>query len=107
MTFPSVRTLGLSLGSVYLLFGVYEVVTHRSDTAGALAFWGVSLLGGGALVIIGTLLRTTRRAWGLAFLTIGALLATNATLWTLLLPIVAVVTVVAAYRADGPAARPA
>jgi hypothetical protein len=107
MTLPSPRTLGLWLGAVYLLFGGYEVITHWGDTAGALAFWGISLLGGGALVIVGTLLRTTRRAWGLALLTIGALLATNATLWTLLLPIVAVVVVVTAYRADGPAVRPA
>lgn len=107
MPLPSVRTLGLSLGAIYLLFGVYEVITHRGDTVGALAFWGISLLGGGALVIVGTMLRATRRAWGLALLTTGALLATNATLWTLLLPIVAVVVVVAAYRADRPAVRAA
>ena len=57
------------------------------------------------LVIVGTLLRPTRRAWGLALLTTGALLATNSTFWTLLLPIVAVVVVVAAYRARRAAGR--
>jgi hypothetical protein len=106
MTLPSSRTLGLSLGTLFVLFGVVEVITHRSDTAGALAFWGLSLLGGGALVLAGTLVRPTRRAWGLTLLTIGAVVATNATVWTLLVPIFAIVTVVAAYRDRGPEAMP-
>jgi hypothetical protein len=100
---PSARTLGLWLGAVYLVFGVIEVYTHRSDTVGALAYWGISLLGGGALVVAGSLLRVTNRTQGLALLTVGVLIATSATLWTLLIPVVALVTVVAAYRADRPA----
>lgn len=55
------RTLGRSLGRLFLLFGVYEVTTHRNDTAGALAFWSLSLLGGGALVLAGPLVRPSRR----------------------------------------------
>ena len=81
-----------------MLFGLIEVITHRNDTAGALAFWGLSLLGGGALVLIGTLLRPTSRAWGLTLLTVGALAGTNATLWTLIVPVLAIITVVTAYR---------
>jgi|SRR5688572_33444082 len=96
------RTLGLSLGMLFVLFGVYEVITHREETADVLAFWGLSLLGGGALVLAGTLVRPTRRALGLTLLTIGAVAATNATLWTLVVPIVAIVTVVAALRDRGP-----
>jgi hypothetical protein len=49
----------------------------------------------------------TRCAWGLTLLTTGALVATNATVWTLLVPIFAIVTVVAAYRDHGPEVRPA
>lgn len=107
MTLPPSRTLGLSLGILFILFGVVEVIAHRNDTAGALAFWGLSLLGGGASVLAGTLVRPTRRAWGLTLLTIGAVVATNATVWTLLVPIFAIVTVVAAYRDHGPEVRPA
>ncbi|WP_406420314.1 hypothetical protein OH809_25630 [Streptomyces sp. NBC_00873] len=58
MPLPSARLLGLSLGALFMLFGVIEVITHRNDTAGALAFWGLSLLGGGSLVLAGTLLGT-------------------------------------------------
>ena len=83
---------------MFLLFGVYEVITHRNDTAGAVAFWGLSLLGGGALVLAGTLARASRRTWGLTLLTIGAVAGTNATLWTLVVPIFAVVAVTAAFR---------
>ena len=107
MTLPPSRKLGLSLGILFVLLGLVEVVTHRNDTAVALAFWGLSLLGGGALVLIGTLVRPTRRAWGLTLLTIGALVATNATVWTLIVPIFAIVTVFAAYRDRGPEVIPA
>lgn len=100
MKVPSARTLGLWLGCVYLVFGVIEVYTHRNDTAGALAYWGISLLGGGALVVFGSLMRATNRTQGLALLTVGVLIAMSATLWTLVIPIFALVTVVAAYRAD-------
>lgn len=103
MTLPSARLLGFSLGAVFILFGVIEVVTHRNDTAVALAFWGISLLGGGALVLAGTVARQTRRNVGLTMLTIGAVVATNATLWTLIIPILAIVTVVAAFRDPSPA----
>jgi hypothetical protein len=98
MDFDTSRTLGTWLGILLLLFGVYEVVTHRSDTAGALAFWGLSLLGGGALVLAGTALRSSRRTWGLTLLTVGALAGANATLWTLVVPLFALVTLVAAFR---------
>jgi hypothetical protein len=107
VSLPSARILGLSLGVLYLAFGVVEVITHRGDTAGALAFWGISLLGGGALVLAGTLVRQSKRALGLTLLTIGAIVATNATIWTLLIPIFAIVTVVAAFRDERLAAASA
>lgn len=106
MRAPSARTLGLVLGAIFLGFGVAEVVTHLDDTAWALAFWGISLLGGGALVIAGTLLRPTRRTLGLTLLSVGALVATNATAWTLAVPVLAVITVVVAFRERGPAGTP-
>jgi len=98
MRAASARTSGLVLGGVFLAFGVLEVVTHRDDSAAALAFWGVSLLGGGGLVIAGTLLLGVHRRTALALLTIGALLAANATVWTLVLPLVTVYVVVRAFR---------
>ena len=107
MTAPSARLLGLSLGALFVAFGALEVVTHLDDTAGALAFWGLSLLGGGALILAGTLVRPAKRSLGLTLLTIGAVVASSATLWTVLIPIFAIVTVVAAFRDRGPAATTA
>lgn len=101
MTAGSSRTPGLVLGGIFLAFGVLEVVTHLDDTAVALAYWAVSLLGGGGLVIAGTLLLRSRRRTALALLTIGALVATNATVWTLVLPLFAVYVVVRAWRDTG------
>jgi hypothetical protein len=102
MHMPSKRTLGLILGAIYLAFGSVEVVTHLDDSALALLFWGGSLLGGGSLVIAGTLLLARRRTLGLTLLTVGALVATNATIWTLLLPLFAVFVVVRAYLDEDP-----
>ncbi len=42
----------------------------------------------------------------MTYLTIGAVVATNATVWTLLVPIFAVDTVIAAYRDHGTEAKP-
>jgi hypothetical protein len=44
---------------------------------------------------------------GPTLLTIGAVAATNAALWTLVVPIFATVTVVAAFRDRGPEVTPA
>ena len=69
----------------------------------AIASRGVSilLLGGGALVLAGTLIRSTKRTMGLVLLTVGALIGSNATIWTLIVPVLALVTVIAAFRDAG------
>lgn len=84
-----------------------RLFARRGDDVGTIAYWGISLLGAGALVSVGTLLRPTRRALGLTLLTVGALMASNATVWTLLLPILAVVTFVMTYRNHEPEVKTA
>jgi len=100
MKLPEARTLGLTLGAIYLGFGTVELYTHRDDTAGALLFWGGSLVGGGALVIAGTLLAERHHALGLSLLTVGAVAGMNATVWTLLIPVLAVLVLVRFYRTE-------
>jgi hypothetical protein len=95
---PATRTLCTCLGGIYLVMGVLEVVTHRDGTAVGLLFWGGSLLGGGALVLAGTVLQPPHRATGLALVTIGTVLGINATLWTVLVPAFAVFVLVRSYR---------
>jgi hypothetical protein len=48
------------------------------------------------------MLREQRRTVGLTILTIGAVAGLNATVWTLVIPVLAIVTLVAAYREDAP-----
>jgi hypothetical protein len=95
---PEARTLGLSLGALYIGMGTVELITHRSDTGDELLFWGGSLVGGGALVLAGALLADARRPLGLTLLTVGAALGMNATLWTILIPVFAVLVLVRSYR---------
>lgn len=98
MKLPEARPLGLTLGTVYVGFGIAEVATHVEDTAFALLLWGGSLLGGGALVLVGTLLRDRHRPIGLSLLTVGTVLGLNATAWTIAIPLFAVFVLVRSYR---------
>jgi hypothetical protein len=105
MTQTLARRLDWALVVVLLLFGVYEVFTHRDDTAGALAFWSISLVGGGGLVWAGLITIPRRRRLGLTMLTIGALSGINATLWTLVVPLLAIAAVVTSFRASAATKR--
>jgi len=84
------------VGVVFLAFGVAEVAVRLLaddpiDPA-ALAFWSISLLGGGALVLLGAFRVGCQSGRGLALLGMGVLLGSIATMWTLVLPVVAVAT---------------
>lgn len=100
MKLPEARPLGLALGVVYVGMGTAELFTHRDDDGSALLFWGGSLVGGGVLIIGGALVVARLRALGLTMLTVGAALGMNATLWTVLVPVLAVLVLVQFYRDD-------
>jgi hypothetical protein len=100
MRLPEAKPLGMTLGMVYLALGVFELSTHRNDSDLALLFWGGSLVGGGALVLGGTFLSGSHRAGGLTMLTLGVVLGMNATLWSLVLPVFAVIVLVRFYRVE-------
>jgi len=98
---PSV--LGGVLGSLYLVFGVLEGITHLDEPA-SLAFWLPALLGGGTLVLIGVF-RVTEPAWLSTLLVGGGLFAASlATAWTVLLPVAAAALFVLVVRRSGRAA---
>ena len=78
--------------------GVAEVATHRDDTVSALAFWATSLLGGGALVLAGRLLWTSRPGTSLVLVLVGTLLGVPATAWSLVVPLLAVALVALTLR---------
>lgn len=100
------RRLGLVWGALLLVFGVLEVVTHRNDTAAALAFWGLTLLGGGALVLAGILLRPSRRTLGQSLLILGTVAGILPTMWTLLMPLLGITVVVGTLMESSPRGGP-
>ena len=100
MKLPEARPLGLWLGGLYAGFGTVELVADRHEDLFDLLFSGGSLLGGAALVIVGTLVRDRHRSLGLTMLTLGAALGMNATLWTVLIPLFTVLVLVRSYRIE-------
>jgi hypothetical protein len=90
--------LGLSLAAIFLVFDVIELITHRDDTVGALLFWGVSLVGGGAILLAGLTRDWPRRGVEQAVIVVGILLGTNATVWTLVVPLLSLAVLVLLFR---------
>lgn len=90
--------LSLVWGTLLLLVGVAEVWTHRDASAGALAFWSGTLLGGGALVLAGRRLLTRRPGTGLAAISLGTCAGMLATAWTILMPLLGLTVLALAFR---------
>jgi hypothetical protein len=79
-------------------FGVIELITHRDDTVGALLFWGVSLVGGGAILLAGLTRDWPRPGVAQALIVVGTLLGTNATIWAIVVPLLSVAVLVLLFR---------
>ncbi|GAB3763295.1 hypothetical protein FB382_001247 [Nocardioides ginsengisegetis] len=90
--------LGVLLGGLLVVAGVAETVRLLVTGDGGLWFWFPTLVGGGALVITGTVLLPHSPARGRLLTTIGALAAVLPTMWTVLVPVLLVVLMVATAR---------
>ncbi|WP_328994847.1 hypothetical protein OG394_10065 [Kribbella sp. NBC_01245] len=88
------RRLGVFLGAIYLLFGVLETIRVFTSGGGGLVFWFGSLVGGGTLVLLGTLGLRSRPTSALGAVILGAFTATLATAWTLVLPLLALLLII-------------
>lgn len=89
----STSILGGVLGSIYLVFGVLEGITHLDEPV-SLVFWLPALIGGGTLVLVGVF-RVKEPAWlSILLVAVGLLTASAATVWTVLLPLAAVALLV-------------
>ena len=92
------------LGGTFIVMGIAEVAVRvLSDEpieTEAVVFWFLSLCGGGMLVLIGSFM-LTRPTWAsVTLVTLGCLAGTLATMWTLVLPVLALTLVVlTAWRA--------
>jgi hypothetical protein len=84
------------LGLLYVAAGIAETVRLVRSGEGGFAFWFGSLVGGGSLVLAGEALRHRHRRLSIALIGVGAVAGVLATAWTLVVPVLAVVTAVLA-----------
>ena len=102
------RWLGWTVGVIFIVLGIVEVtvrlVSDEPIDPSAMAWWSLSLIGGGTLVLLGSFVI---KAPGIAFATLalGCLVGILATMWTVLIPILAISLVVLSgmsYGAQAP-----
>ena len=86
------------LGCLLMVAGVAETVRALRSGDGGLLFWFPTLVGGGVLIVAGTLARSRRPVLGLVLTCLGCLAAILPTIWTLLIPVLLVVLVVSSVR---------
>mgnify|MGYP006337290563 CR=1 FL=1 len=89
---------GLFLGSLLVAAGIAETVRLVRSGDGGLVFWFGTLVGGGILVLAGTLVLPRRPIPGFVLTTIGCLAGVLPTIWTLIVPVMLVVLVIASAK---------
>jgi hypothetical protein len=90
------RALALVLGVVFILLGIAETIRAIRSGDGGLPFWFGSLCVGGTLILVGTF-ALSRKVWlSFSLTAMGGLAAANATMWTIILPLLAALLLVLA-----------
>ena len=89
--------LALALGIAFILGGVAETARAFRSGDGGLLFWFGSLCGGGALILVGTFALSRRHWIAFSLTAVGCIAAANATMWTLILPLLATLLLVLAF----------
>jgi hypothetical protein len=87
--------LTICLGLLYIAAGIAETTRAVVSGDGGIAFWFGSLVGGGALILLGQVLR--RRV----LVTVGCLAGVIATAWTIVVPVIALIVIALAWRRTG------
>jgi hypothetical protein len=90
------RALALVLGVGFILLGIAETIRAILSGDGGIPFWFGSLCVGGTLILIGTF-ALSRKVWlSFSLTAVGCLAAANATMWTIILPLVTALLLVLA-----------
>jgi hypothetical protein len=89
---------GLFLGGLLVAAGIAETVRLVRSGDGGLVFWFGTLVGGGILILTGTLLLPRRPIPGCLLTTIGCLAGVLPTMWTLIVPVMLVALVIASAK---------
>jgi hypothetical protein len=86
--------LAVSLGGLYVVAGLAETTRAIVTGDGGIPFWFGSLVGGGTLILLGTLAFRDRPKLARRLVVVGCLAGILATLWTLVVPLVALTVIV-------------
>jgi hypothetical protein len=86
--------LTLFLGTLYIVAGIAETTRAIVTGDGGVLFWFGSLVGGGVLILVGTLAFRHRPRLSGSLVTVGSLAGVLATMWTLVIPLLAVAVIV-------------
>ena len=89
---------GLALGGLLVVAGIAETVRLVRSGDGGLWFWFPTLVGGGALLVTGTLVLPRSPTLGCVLTTVGALAGILPTMWTLVVPVLLVVLVIVSAK---------
>jgi hypothetical protein len=93
--------LTVFVGVLYIVAGIAETTRAIVTGDGGIPFWFGSLVGGGALILLGTLAFRHRPWLYRSLITVGCLAGVLATMWTLVIPLVALTVVVLAVLRTG------
>jgi hypothetical protein len=100
MRTPLARWLTVVLAAIYAVLGSLEVILRLDDPDpdyGAMAFLGGTLLGGAAIILVG-LFAPLPPKYEVPVIMVGLVAGLMATLWTLVVPILAIAIVVLTLR---------
>ena len=99
--------MGIGLGCLLIVAGIAETVRLVRSGDGGIWFWFPTLVGGGVLIIVGTLVASRRPTLGFLLTCLGCFVGIVPTMWTVLVPILLVVLLVSRARQLGAAGGPA
>jgi hypothetical protein len=88
--------MALVLGVGFICLGIAETIRAILSGDGGVPLWFGSLCVGGTLILIGTF-ALSRKVWlSFSLTAVGSLAAANATMWTIVLPLLAALLLVLA-----------
>jgi hypothetical protein len=93
--------LTVFLGMLYIVAGIAETARAIVTGDGGIPFWFGSLVGGGTLILVGTMAFRHRPWLYCSLITVGCLAGAIATMWTLVIPVIALVVIVLAVLKTG------
>ena len=89
---------GILLGGLLVAAGVAETVRVLRSGDGGFAFWFGTLVGGGVLILVGTVLLPRKPAVGGVLTVIGCLAGLLPTMWTIVVPVLLLALAIAAAQ---------